>query len=262
MISADYRGFLNELCVVSGEIINRHYHPSRPVQVEHKSDDSPVTQADREAEQAMREMIRERYPDHGILAEEFGNRNESAEYVWVLDPIDGTVSYAAGCPLFGTLIGLLHRGRPILGAIHQPVLNQLCVGDGEGTTLNGESVRVSKVRSLADATLSTTDYMNVAKYQNFDGFSQLCQSCRTVRGWGDCYGYLMLVCGGIDIMLDPIVNPWDVLPLIPIVTGAGGSVTAWNGGDPITGNSCIATNPALYPEVKRMLNLESGMLDT
>ncbi len=254
MCASDFSDFIEELCEASGKIVTNYFRAAHALQSERKADDSPVTQADREAEQVMREMIMERYPEHGIIAEEFGNHQEDAEYVWVLDPIDGTISFAAGCPLFGTLVGLMHAGRPQLGAIYQPVLRQLCLGDCNKTTLNGEPVRVSRVRSLSEATLCTTDLTTIGNYQDVDGFNSLSRACRTVRGWGDCYGYLLLACGGIDIMLDPVVNPWDVLPLIPVITGAGGSITSWTGDDPVSASSCLACNPALYPEVCKLLN--------
>ncbi len=246
--------FVEELCAASGEVILGHYAPGAGgLAVECKADASPVTAADREAELLMRRMIRERFPGHGVVAEEFGNEREDAEFVWVLDPIDGTVSFVAGCPLFGTLVGLMHQGAPVLGAIHQPVTRQLCIGDGEVTTLNGRVVRVGSRRSLSEAFLCSNDLALIERHQDIASFNRLRSRCRIMRGWGDCYGYLLLASGGIDIMLDPVVNPWDILPVIPIVTGAGGAITAWDGGSPVAANSCVASNPALHPQVLAML---------
>lgn len=247
--------FIKELCAASAQVILRHYAPGMgSLHVEQKADASPVTEADRQAEQLMRDMIHSRFPSHGILAEEFGSDHADAEYVWVLDPIDGTISFVAGCPLFGTLIGLLHHGVPVLGAIYQPITKQLCLGDGEVTTLNGNAIRVANKRTLAEAFLCTNDLALIDEHQDFAAFDQLRKSCRLMRGWGDCYGYLLLASGGIDIMLDPVVNPWDILPLIPIVTGAGGAITGWDGGNPLKSSSCVASNPALHSQIINMLN--------
>lgn len=250
----EFGAFLGRLAEASGEVIRRAYRPGGMGAVEHKDDGSPVTDADREAELVMRDMIRRAYPAHGILAEEFGSENTDAEFVWVLDPIDGTVSFAAGCPLFGTLIGLLHRGEPVLGAIHQPVTGQLCHGDGAAAWLDGRPTRVRGARSFAEATLCVTDARAVAAHWNGDAFDALCRECRIVRGWGDCHGYLLLAGGGIDIMCDALMNPWDLLPLIPIVTGAGGSITGWDGASPLDAASCLASNPALHDSLVRRLN--------
>jgi hypothetical protein len=132
---------------------------------------------------------REAVPSHGVLGEEFGNDRADAEFVWVLDPIDGTKSFASACPLFGTLIALLHNGQPILGCIHQPVLRQLVVGDCATTTLNGQPVRLREPANLAAATLLVTDTLDVAKHQNTAGWDTLTKRVRMVRTWGDCYGY-------------------------------------------------------------------------
>lgn len=257
-MAIDYRrefgGFIGELARESGEIVRGYFgRPPGEYGLEFKSDDSPVTLADRGAEEVMRRRIGREFPDHGVWGEEFGRERTDAEFVWVLDPVDGTISFAAGCPLFGTLIGLLHRGRPVLGAIHQPLLEWLCVGDGESTTLNGRATRVRACRELSDATLLVNDLAHVEAHQDFGGYDRLRRACRLQRGWGDCYGYLLLVTGGADIMLDPVMNPWDLLPLVPVVTGAGGSFTAWGGGDPVEADSCVASNPAIHGRVLAML---------
>ncbi len=141
----------------------------------------------------------------------------------MLDPIDGTISFASASPLFGTLIALLHHGVPVLGAINQPVLRQLCIGDAETTTLNGKAVQVRRTPRLADATLLTTDVLDVAKYQDGAAFDSLMHDVKLVRTWGDCYGYLLLATGHADIMCDPAMSPWDIAPLIPIVRALAAS---------------------------------------
>jgi myo-inositol-1(or 4)-monophosphatase len=202
----------------------------------------------------MRDLIRKTYPGHGIIGEEFGRENVNAEFVWALDPIDGTISFASGCPLFGTLIGLLHGGEPFLGAIHQPILERLCVGDNNQTTLNGQPVYMREVDRLSDATLLATDIRHVEKYQKKEGFERLLQRARLFRTWGDCFGYLLLASGRADIMIDPIMNPWDVLPLIPVIRGANGVITTWDGADAASGNSCVAASKKLHPQVMEILN--------
>lgn len=249
----EYTAFLRTLAEKSGDVI-RPYFANPALQVDLKGDQSPVTQADREAETVMRELIRQTYPQHGILGEEFGQENTAASFVWVLDPIDGTISFASGCPLFGTLIGLLHDNVPILGAIHQPILQQLCIGNTTETTLNGRVVQLREVERLADATLLTTDVKGIAKYQNKTTFDTLLEQTRLFRTWGDCYGYLLLASGMADIMLDPIMNAWDILPLIPVIQGANGVITTWEGGDAVSGTSCVAAHRRLHPQVLEVLH--------
>ena len=222
--------------------------------VDSKSDQSPVTIADRNAESRMRKMIERHYPDHGVIGEEFGEQNKDAEYVWVLDPIDGTKSFAAGCPLFGTLIALLYRGEPLLGVIHLPALKQLCIGDGKSTHLNGRQVCVRPLNQLDRAVLLTTDLENVERYQNGEHFRKLMKQTYFTRTWGDCYGYVLVAGGWADIMTDPIMNRWDLLALIPVIRGAGGVITDWQGNDPVAGDSIIAANPVLHPQVLQILN--------
>ncbi len=239
-----YRAFIAELVAASGAIIREHFgNPA--LAVEQKGDQTPVTAADKEAEAAMRRLINARFPTHGILAEEFGAESEGAEWTWVLDPIDGTKSFIHGVPLFGTLIGLLHEGKPVLGAIHQPVLDWLCVGDNTQTTLNGARVRVRETRTIADATLLATSYTNASKHAG-PAWDRLSHAAKLARTWGDCYGYMLVACGWADIMCDPIVNAWDVLPLVPVIRGAGGVITDWTGGEVGGGKSCIAANPRLH----------------
>jgi histidinol phosphatase-like enzyme (inositol monophosphatase family) len=248
-----FASFVEDLAMKSGEIITSYFRDGS-FGVELKNDSSPVTRADREAEALMRKMIRKAYPGHGIIGEEYGTENESAEYVWVLDPIDGTVSFVHGCPLFGTLIGLLREGWPLLGAIHIPVLNQLCIGDNETCTVNGRSVRVREIEEISEALLLTTNIASIAEYQSPEGFDTLLAETRLFRTWGDCYGYLLVASGKADIMLDPVMHPWDLLPLVPIIRGAGGIISTWSGEEPTTGTSCVAANRVLHRKVIRTLS--------
>ena len=247
-----YRTFLVELAETSGAFI-LPYFGNADLTVELKSDKTPVTIADRGAEELMRAMIKRRFPDHGIIGEEFGSENASNEFVWVLDPIDGTQSFATACPLFGTLIALLHQGRPILGAIHQPVLRQLLIGDGASAALNGKPARVRPCAALKDAVILSTDILNVARYQNAERFHTVITQARLFRTWGDCYGYLLVATGWADAMCDPVMNPWDIAALVPIITGAGGRITDWSGGEPVKAASIIAAGPTLHPLLLKSL---------
>ena len=240
--------FVRELAAESGALIRRYFR-SPGLAVDVKDDATPVTDADRGAEELLRKRILARFPDHGIMAEEFGTERGDAEWVWVLDPIDGTKSFVSGVPLFGTLIGLLHRGEPVLGAIHQPILNELCLGDGTTTTLNDRPVRVRTTRRLADAVVLASDTTTAARHQDAAGWERLANAARWVRTWGDCYGYLLVATGQADVMTDPIMSPWDLLPLIPVIRGAGGVISDWQGNDPVRATSSVAACPELHPQV-------------
>ncbi|MEO7414802.1 MAG: inositol monophosphatase family protein, partial [Opitutaceae bacterium] len=198
-----YRTFIAELAQSSGDFI-RPFFGDPNLAVETKSDDSPVTLADRGAEELMRGLIGKKFPDHGIIGEELGSENANAEWVWVLDPIDGTKSFITGVPLWGTLIALLHNGQPVLGCIHQPILRQLLIGNGAQTTLNGRAVRLRNCPRIEDAVVLTSDLFNPGKYQNGPAYSAFIERAKLVRTWGDCYGYLLLAGGWADVMLDPV----------------------------------------------------------
>lgn len=248
----DLRGFVEELVAASGDVIRRHFRRS-DLRVESKSDASPVTVADREAETALRDRIAARFPGHGIIGEEHGSEREDAEHVWILDPIDGTISFVGGVTLFGTLIGLLRDGRPILGAIHQPITGELVIGTATGTTLDGRPIRVREPRPLERATVLTTDPGLIPRSEDFERFEALRRRAGVFRTWGDCYGYLLVATGRADLMLDPVMNPWDLLPLVPVIRGAGGTITTWEGGDPVTGSSALAGTPGAHAEALGIL---------
>ncbi|MCC6415120.1 MAG: histidinol-phosphatase, partial [Opitutaceae bacterium] len=199
-----YRNFIPELAHASGDFI-RPYFNNPALVVETKSDATPVTAADRGAEEVLRKLINKKFPAHGIVGEEHGSENADAEFVWVLDPIDGTKSFITGVPLWGTLIALLHQGQPVLGCIHQPILGQLMIGDGQQTTLNGRAVRTRQTTQLADATFLTSDPFNFRQRMG-PGTDALLAQAKLVRTWGDCYGYLLVASGLGDIMIDPMMN--------------------------------------------------------
>lgn len=244
--------FARELAHASAVPIMHHYRTGYAVET--KADDTPVTVADRQAERVMRDRIMARFPDHGILGEEFGTHQPGATYQWVLDPIDGTKSFVCGTYLFGTLIALLREGRPIVGVIHHPVTNDMLVGTGQQAWLNGQPVTVRPCTRLDDAVLLTTSHWNVHAHQNGAAFDALAQQVKLYRTWGDCHGYFLVATGGADIMTDPIMAPWDLMALIPVIEGAGGCITDWYGHDPITGQGVVATAGTIHAAVLRALN--------
>lgn len=248
----EFEKFARLLADESGRIIKSYFRTY--INIETKTDESPVTIADKKAEDKMREMIMREFPDHGILGEEFGIHNENAEYRWVLDPIDGTKSFICGTVTFGTLIALLKNGEPVLGVINQPVLEQFLIGDNNSARLNDTEVKVRECSSLDQSVLLTTDHLNMAKYQDAVRFDELIRSVKLYRNWGDCYGYYLVATGFADIMIDPVMSPWDSLALIPVIKGAGGIITDYHGGDPVKGNSIIAAAPELHRKVIDFLN--------
>ncbi|MGE5402150.1 MAG: inositol monophosphatase family protein, partial [Ignavibacteriales bacterium] len=191
-----YKDFARFLADESGKIIRQFFRTE--ISIDTKSDSSPVTIADKMAEEKMRELIMREFPEHGILGEEFGTHNPGAEYQWILDPIDGTKSFICGALSFGTLIALMKNGQPLLGAINQPVLNEFLIGDNSTAELNGKQVRVRECGSLSNAVLLTTDHLNIAKYQDIKKFDELTHKVRLYRNWGDCYGYYLLATGFAD----------------------------------------------------------------
>lgn len=199
-------------------------------------------------------MIGERFPEDGLLGEEYGAHNEDSAYVWVLDPVDGTRSFIAGVPLWGTLIALLHEGEPVLGCINQPTTSQLLMGDGDSTRMNGREFHCRGTTALAQATLVTSDWRAPAKYQDGEAFGRLAGAVSLCRTWGDCYGYYMVATGWADIAVDPVMNPWDIAALVPIIRGAGGVISDWHGGPAWpAGSTVAAATPALHAAVIELL---------
>lgn len=248
----ELKNFSKILADESGKIILRYFRSK--VNIETKNDESPVTIADKKAEEIMRLLIGKEFPDHGILGEEFGVTNESAEYQWILDPIDGTKSFITGTVTFGTLIALLKNGQPVFGVINQPVLNEFLIGDNESAELNNVQVKVRECDKIENATLLTTDHLNIEKFQNSKAFENLMRRVKMYRQWGDCYGYYLVATGFADIMIDPIMSMWDTMALIPIIRGAGGKITDYQGNDPVRGNSTVATAGNIHEDVISVLN--------
>ena len=194
-----------------------------------KADNSPVTQADRDAEQAMRSILAERVPAHGILGEEFGDVRTDAEYVWVLDPIDGTKAFITGRPLWGTLIGLMHRGEPYFGLLDLSPLDQRLAGFSQHAQINGEPCRTSDCRQLADARLGCTSPDMFKPGAELDAFLRVRDAAWFCSYGGDCSAYAAVARGALDVVVEADLQPYDYLPLVPVIEGAGGKITDWNG---------------------------------
>jgi inositol-phosphate phosphatase/L-galactose 1-phosphate phosphatase/histidinol-phosphatase len=218
-----------DLADAAGEVIRPHFR--KPLMVDDKPDLTPVTVADRAAEQAMRALIEERFPDHGIVGEEFGRARDEAEFLWTLDPIDGTKSFISGVPLFGTLIALTRAGRPVLGVIDQPISRERWVGvAGRATTLNGAVIHCRGCRDLAAATLFATT-PDMFQGSEAAAFARVSSAVKLTRFGADCYAYGLLAAGFIDLVLEASLKPYDFCPMVPIVEGAGGIATDWHGSD-------------------------------
>jgi inositol-phosphate phosphatase/L-galactose 1-phosphate phosphatase/histidinol-phosphatase len=239
------------LADASAEIVRRYFRAdASDLKIEAKADESPVTVADRSAEAAMRALIEEAYPEHGIFGEEYGFVRTDAEYAWVLDPIDGTKAFVTGMPVFGTLIALMHRGRPILGIINQPVTRERWVGvAGRRTTLDGRPISTSKVARLADAAHYATHPSMFGQGDDWAKVQSLLGRVKSSRYGGDCYAYGLLAAGFIDLVTEARLQIYDFMALIPVIEGAGGVVTDWNG-RPLTrasdGHVLAAANTACH----------------
>jgi myo-inositol-1(or 4)-monophosphatase len=244
--------FAHHLAQLSAKVIKPYFRSD--IAVDLKDDLSPVTIADRQAEEVMRAAIMRDFPDYGILGEEFGHHQPDAAYQWVLDPIDGTKSFISHSYLFGTLIALVAHGKPMVGVINHPILDDFLAGDGRHAWLNGQPVHVRPCDRIEDALLLNTSHWNVFNHQNGPAFVALSRRVKRYRSWGDCHGYYLLATGGADIMTDPILNVWDLMALIPIVEGAGGRITDWQGRNPIGGSGAVATAGPIHAEVIQLLN--------
>jgi inositol-phosphate phosphatase / L-galactose 1-phosphate phosphatase / histidinol-phosphatase len=215
------------LADAAGAVIRPYFR--QPIAVDDKSDTSPVTIADREAEQAMRALIAAEFPADGIFGEEFGTIREDAEWVWVLDPIDGTKSFISGIPLFGTLIALLHRGRPVLGIIDQPISHERWRGvAGQASTHNGNAIRARQCTDLAAATLFATA-PDMFRGADAEAFARLKARAKLTRHGGDCYAYGLVASGFIDLVVEASLKPYGYCAIVPVVEGAGGAMTDWQG---------------------------------
>lgn len=229
---------------LAGDVALSHYRTA--ITVEAKGDGSPVTIADREAEQAARAWIAQRFPADGILGEEFGAHEGTSGRRWLLDPIDGTKSFVRGVPLWGTLIAVAEGDRVLAGAAYFPAVNEIiAAAPGEGCWWNGRRASVNAVSSLASATALVTDDRTFATVDQREAWTALADAVGIARSWGDCFGYLLVATGRAEVMVDPIINPWDAACFLPIIEEAGGVFTSLNGERTAFGGHAIATNTAL-----------------
>lgn len=243
---------VQEVARLAGSRALRHF--GRNVAVDVKPDGSPVTLADRESETIAREWIGARFPDDGILGEEFGIERGDAACRWLLDPIDGTKSFVHGVPLWGTLVAVARGEEVLAGAAYFPGTDEMLVAaPGAGCHWNGARCRVSQVSAIGEATVLTTDDRFLDRPARGERWRALADRARIARTWGDCYGYLLVATGRAEVMTDPLMSAWDSAVLQPIITEAGGVFTDWDGRAWAFGESAIATNAALAREVREAL---------
>lgn len=235
---------------------------SQGLAVERKSDGSPVTQADREAEQLLRQLIGKQFPEDGIVGEEFGETAGTSGFCWVLDPIDGTKSFVSGVPLYTTLVAVLEKNLPLLGVIYAPAADEMVFAEhGKGcwhSLANGPPApaQVSKVATLDEAVFVTTSARAFSTGRTPDGspvYQTLQSASRITRTWGDAFGYLLVATGRAEVMIDPVVNLWDIAALQPIIEEAGGKFFDWQGRATVHTGDAVATNANLAEQIKKIL---------
>lgn len=240
--------FAVESARLAGKFTLRHFHTGTPYEM--KIDDTPVTEADRGTESLLRERIESRFPGHGILGEELGEKHGSEPARWILDPIDGTFSFICGVPLYSVLVGFEWAGEMLAGVIHLPALNEtVCAAEGLGCWWHGQRAQVSNVSELAHARVSATSTKLLEKHDRYKAYRRLREACRADRGWPDAYAYALLATGRVDVVLDPVMSIWDNAALLPVVTEAGGTFTDWSGRTTHTACEALATNGRLFEAV-------------
>lgn len=226
--------------------------------VERKADNTPVTIADREAEQTLRRLIHARWPDHALIGEEYGHATGSAPdsgYTWIIDPIDGTKSFVHGVPLYAVLLALVKDNESLLGVMHFPGLNEtVYAARGRGCYWNGRRTHVSNINDLKDAVLLASDLNTFARFGRESSFQRLIDATYIQRTWGDAYGYALVATGRAEVMVDPIMEVWDCGPLQVILEEAGGTFTDWKGTPTIFGGESVATNGTLFGQVMTIIH--------
>jgi histidinol-phosphatase len=243
-----------ELARRTGSVALRHFRST--LTVEAKIDGSPVTVADRSAEEAARQWIMQRFPTDGILGEEYGAHQPTATRRWLLDPIDGTKTFIRGVPLWGTLIAVCEGEKVLAGAAFYPAVDEIiAAGDGLGCWWNGVRAHVSGVANLEAATVLTTDERFQRGVATAVGWRRLADAAAISRTWGDCYGYLLVATGRAEVMIDATAAAWDAAPFVPIITEAGGVFTDWQGRPTAFGGSMVATNANLAAAARTLLGV-------
>jgi myo-inositol-1(or 4)-monophosphatase len=261
MTAIDFAAFIDQLATVAGETVLPFFRTTLTLEDKRRGGQfDPVTAADRAAETAMRTLIRRTFPQHGIIGEEFPAERADAEYVWILDPIDGTKSFISGMPAWGTLIALTRFGEPIFGMMHQPFTRERFTGDGEGAVYRGPNgerdLLVRPCERLAEAVLYTTSprLMNAVDRPIFERVEEV---VRLSRYGGDCYAYCMLAAGHVDLVIETELKPHDIMALVPIITGAGGVVTTWEGSPAYAGGRIVAAGDRrIHDAAMKMLNAD------
>ena len=249
-VGRDFVEFAHLLADAAGEIVRAAAHSPRRV-VHRKADASPVTEVDRAVETRLREMVAARFPDHGVMGEEFGGERLEAEHVWVLDPVDGTKAFMAGLRVYGTLIGLVRGGHPVLGVIDQPVTRERWTGvDGDGTRRNGERVHTDACERLSDALVCTTSH-EYYEGDDAESFRRILSRSRWMVYGGNCLAFAQVASGFVDVALEARVGVYDYCALVPVVENAGGVMTGWRGEpltlEPVPGGRILASgNRALH----------------
>jgi histidinol-phosphatase len=224
------------------------------IDFEKKGDDSPVTIADKQSEQKLREMIGKSWPDHGIIGEEYGEQKGSSPLTWIIDPIDGTKSFVHGVPIYSVLVALTEGDHSLVGVAHYPALNETIYAvRGQGCFWNGRRTHVSSVNNMADATLLASDIKGYEERGKAEAWKRLLDSTYIQRTWGDSYGYALVATGRAEIMVDPIMWLWDCAPFQVILEEAGGTFTDWKGKSTIHASESIATNGVLFDQVMQMV---------
>lgn len=249
-----YLDFATELAREAGRITLKYFRQG--VEVESKADASPVTIADRQTEQFIRERIKARYPAHGVLGEEYGEENPGAALRWIIDPIDGTQAFVHGIPLYTVLLALEFDGDTRVGVIHNPALDETaCAATGLGCRYNGAPCHVSQTSDLSKAWVQSTNFASLARRR-----PKFCQELLTRaasgRTWADAHGYLLVATGRSDAMIDPVMSLWDVAPLRPIILEAGGRLTDLDGKDSLYVKNAVASNGALHEQLLALARLD------
>ena len=258
MVGADYSAvaaLATALIAESRPIIRQYFRQSPDIQ--RKADETPVTIADKTVETALRAKIRLHFPDHSIIGEEHGQTDNASPYTWVIDPIDGTRAFSCGNPMFGTLIAVLYDGLPVIGVVDLPILDQVWLGiDGQPTTLNGEPIATAATRDLSQARLTTTS--GHALGEDYPRFMALADQSMVAGYGGDCANYAHLASGWCDLVAESQLNAYDIMAVIPVIKGAGGVITQWDGQtitlDGYDGTALASATPILHDKALAVLS--------
>ena len=245
---------VEQLARLTGQVALRHYRTGLDVETKH--DGSPVTVADRAAEEAARSWITGRFPSDAILGEEFGSAGDERARRWIIDPIDGTKTFVRGVPLWGTLVGVTRGEEVLAGAVYCPAVDEMVVAAvGEGCWWNGSRCRVSDCRELAKATVLVTAAQFPNQPDRATRWRAIAAEAAVARTWGDCYGYLLVATGRAELMVDNLMSPWDAAALVPVIREAGGEFSDWNGRVTAFGDGAMATNATLAAELRARLGV-------